>query len=75
MIKHQLLILLLSTILFAGISKAEDVVIADFEGEDYGSWKVEGQAFGNGPAQGTLPNQQKVSGFEGNIEKDKKIEK
>ncbi len=41
------------------------IVLAEFEGPDFGSWKVTGQAFGKGPAQGTLPNQQKVSGFLG----------
>ncbi|WP_347246480.1 GH116 family glycosyl hydrolase [Thermogutta sp.] len=40
-------------------------VLADFEGQDYGDWKVEGEAFGTGPAHGTLPNQQQVSGFQG----------
>ncbi len=43
----------------------EDILIADFEGETYGEWKVTGEAFGAGPAQGTLPNQMQVSGFEG----------
>ena len=38
----------------------------DFEGADYGSWTATGTAFGNGPAHGTLPGQQAVSGFEGN---------
>jgi fructan beta-fructosidase len=46
-------------------SAIEDIVIADFEGKDYGDWKVEGNAFGVGPARGTLPSQQNVSGFEG----------
>jgi len=41
------------------------IVLADFEGADYGDWKVEGDAFGKGPAGGTLPNQQNVSGFLG----------
>ncbi|MCW5940862.1 MAG: hypothetical protein KIS66_01435 [Fimbriimonadaceae bacterium] len=40
-------------------------VIADFEGADYGEWRVEGEAFGRGPAKGALPNQQVVSGFRG----------
>ena len=31
---------------------AGDVLIADFEGKDYGGWKVEGEAFGKGPAKG-----------------------
>lgn len=42
-----------------------DILIADFEGQDYGDWKVTGEAFGPGPARGTLPNQMPVSGFEG----------
>ncbi len=41
------------------------IVFADFEGKDYGDWTVTGTAFGSGPAQGTLPGQQRVSGFEG----------
>jgi len=44
---------------------AEDVLIADFEGTDYGDWKVTGEAFGPGPAKGTLPGQMAVSGFQG----------
>ena len=44
---------------------AEDILIADFEGKDYGDWKVEGEAFGPGPARGTLPGQMPVSGFLG----------
>lgn len=40
-------------------------VLADFEGDTYGDWKVEGEAFGRGPARGTLPHQQPVTGFEG----------
>ena len=50
------------TILFAAEA---DLLIADFEGNNYGDWKVEGKAFGNGPAKGTLGGQQHVSGFEG----------
>ncbi|HPD16225.1 MAG TPA: glycoside hydrolase family 32 protein [Planctomycetota bacterium] len=44
---------------------AEDILIADFEATDYGAWKVEGEAFGPGPARGTLPNQMHVDGFLG----------
>ena len=43
----------------------EGQVIADFEGKDYGDWKVTGDAFGPGPAQGQLPNQNPVEGFVG----------
>jgi len=41
------------------------VVLADFEAKDYGDWTVSGEAFGTGPAGGTLAGQQEVSGFEG----------
>jgi uncharacterized protein (DUF608 family) len=41
------------------------VTLADFEGGDYGGWQVAGEAFGVKPAGGTLPNQQRVSGFAG----------
>jgi len=44
---------------------AEDILVADFEGEDYGDWKVAGEAFGPGPAKGTLPGQMPVSGHKG----------
>ncbi|POX52815.1 glycoside hydrolase family 32 protein [Streptomyces sp. Ru72] len=43
--------------------------LADFEGNTYsspiGDWTTTGDAFGTGPAQGTLPNQQQVSGYLG----------
>src|SRR5579863_8859899 len=44
---------------------ADDIVLADFEGKDYGDWKTTGDAFGAGPAQGTLPGQMPVTGFQG----------
>jgi len=48
-----------------GAEAEHDILIADFEGKDYGDWKATGTAFGPGPARGTLPNQMPVSGFEG----------
>ena len=39
-------------------------VLADFE-QGYGNWKSVGEAFGAEPARGTLPDQQPVSGFQG----------
>lgn len=51
--------------LLASAPAAEDVVIADFEGATYGDWKATGEAFGPGPARGTLPHQMEVSGFRG----------
>jgi fructan beta-fructosidase len=44
---------------------ANDNLFADFEGENYGGWAVEGAAFGSQPARGTLPGQMNVEGFAG----------
>lgn len=44
---------------------AADRVIADFEGDNYGDWQVEGTAFGDKPVRGTLPNQMHVSEYQG----------
>ena len=53
-------------VLEAGAARgAEDILIADFEGTDYGGWKVTGEAFGPGPARGTLTGQMQVSGYRG----------
>jgi len=41
-----------------------DIPFEDFE-NGYGDWKTEGTAFGERPATGTLPNQQRVTGFLG----------
>ena len=49
-----------------GLRAAEDLVLADFEVTNYGAWKVTGEAFGPGPAKGTLPGgQMPVDGFLG----------
>ncbi len=42
-----------------------DIVVADFEADDYAGWTATGTAFGRGPARGTLPGQMHVEGFEG----------
>ena len=44
---------------------ADDILIADFEKDTYAPWTVTGEAFGPGPAQGTLPGQMQVDGFRG----------
>ncbi len=44
---------------------SSDAVFADFEQSTYGAWVATGTAFGLGPAQGTLPGQQVVSGYVG----------
>jgi sucrose-6-phosphate hydrolase SacC (GH32 family) len=56
---------LLGALLTAAAGAAEDVVFADFEGSDFGTWQVAGTAFGSRPAAGTLPDQQVVAGFLG----------
>jgi sucrose-6-phosphate hydrolase SacC (GH32 family) len=69
MIRHTsaLFVLAFLALLTAVCSAAEreDILITDFEGKDYGDWKITGEAFGPGPAQGTLPNQMPVSGYLG----------
>ena len=40
------------------------IVFADFEGPDYGDWKVEGDAFGKGPVT-KAPPPQNIYGFQG----------
>jgi len=60
--------IILTIFLTAGMllaNEQKDILIADFEGKTYGDWKVEGEAFGPGPARGTLSNQMQVSGYEG----------
>ena len=42
-----------------------DILLADFEGDDWGGWTVEGTAFGSGPARGALPGQDEVTGYLG----------
>jgi fructan beta-fructosidase len=49
----------------AASAERPDLLIEDFEGTDYGAWKVEGTAFGTRPARGTLPGQMEVTGFLG----------
>jgi len=59
------LLVLLAAGAVASAKEREDVLIADFEAKDYGDWKTTGDAFGPGPAQGTLPGQMPVSGYLG----------
>jgi len=42
-----------------------DIILADFESRHYDGWQAKGEAFGDGPALGTLPNQMDVSGYLG----------
>lgn len=49
----------------SALNAQETLTIADFEAETYGNWQVTGDAFGTGPAQGTLPDQQPLFGVQG----------
>jgi sucrose-6-phosphate hydrolase SacC (GH32 family) len=44
---------------------ADDLVVADFDGDSYAPWTATGDAFGDGPARGALPGQMSVPGFKG----------
>ena len=59
------LILCVSGALRESSAYANDILIADFEGADYGEWKTVGDAFGAGPAKGKLSGQMNVEAFLG----------
>ncbi len=63
-------VIILAGVLAAGVYASDtgpaDVMIEDFEHRGYGDWQAEGDAFGPGPAEGTLPDQMRVEGFRGN---------
>lgn len=48
------------------LSRSPDILVADFEGPTYApGWVATGEAFGAGPAPGTLSGQMQVTGFRG----------
>jgi fructan beta-fructosidase len=49
----------------AQLADEGEIVIADFEADNYAGWTISGEAFGNAPVEGTLPKQMSVSGFRG----------
>ncbi len=63
--KYTLTFLTACLISSGALHAAQDILIADFEGETYGDWKVEGEAFGKGPARGAIGHQMPVTGFRG----------
>ena len=60
-----ILVLLIPAPVAAADTPRPDILVADFEGDSWGGWSVEGTAFGNGPARGALPGQMAVDGFQG----------
>ncbi len=64
------IIAVFSLILLAAFSRliavsVDDILIADFEGEDFGPWTVSGVAFGTGPDRSGDESFPEVKGFEG----------
>ena len=49
----------------AFVMASDDILIADFEGDSYGEWKVEGQAFGQRPTTAETAKAYGISGFKG----------
>ncbi len=44
---------------------SQDLLVADFESQQYAPWVATGECFGTGPAMGTLPGQMHVDGYRG----------
>lgn len=53
------------TLPLSSLYAEDDIIVADFEQSSYEPWKANGNAFGSGPAKGTLPGQMHVDGFLG----------
>ncbi|MHC4214232.1 MAG: DUF4980 domain-containing protein, partial [Planctomycetota bacterium] len=49
----------------AGLVKTDELLIADFEGADYGDWEVTGDAFGTSPRWRETEEMEEISGFKG----------
>jgi len=49
----------------AECAETNNIMLADFEGNDFGGWQVTGECFGSGPAHGPVGDQGEVKGFEG----------
>ena len=43
----------------------DDILVADFERNDFENWQVSGEAFGSGPTRGALSGQGYASGYLG----------
>lgn len=65
--KYKLLIIYALSLFVSCTSRftAEDILIANFEGSNYGKWTATGEAFGKGPAQGIFPGQTPMEGMSG----------
>src|SRR5689334_4845977 len=68
----SILLAMLSTVLQA--ASRDDLIIADFEGNDYGTWKATGTAFRRGPARGELLAQLEIENPRGRSVASSEIE-
>lgn len=62
---RTLLVAGLLSVAQSAFAQRATILIDDFESGDYSFWTVTGDAFGTAPAEGTLPGQQEVTGYEG----------
>jgi hypothetical protein len=61
----MLMMIILFCILIYPAMATEDIVIEDFENSRFIKWKAEGSAFGDGPVDRTLEEQDEVTGYKG----------
>lgn len=70
-VQRGIVIFVCLTSVLGGVTRGEDgevrpdILVDDFERDAYAPWTAEGEAFGPGPAPGTLPNQMEVTGYHG----------
>ena len=58
----RILTCILTLLIVGSQSHGQEIVVADFESDSYGEWKVEGDAFGTGPTAG---HKLQVTGYRG----------
>ena len=63
--RSVVLLMFINILVFNAAFAVDDMLITDFESDNYGDWQVEGEAFGDGPAKGALPGQMHVDGYLG----------
>ena len=59
----KLIVMILAAAIVSGA--AEDLLVADFEGDSYGEWRIEGKAFGKRPAIANVRPRNRVTGYKG----------
>jgi len=61
----QIILLVITMNALSCYAQRKDIILADFEGADYGAWITTGNAFGKSPVHGPSGTQMPVSGFLG----------